>query len=203
MKILIDNGHGLNTPGKCSPDGQLKEYRFNREIASEIVYKLREKGYDADLLVPEDEDVSLKTRVSRVNRVCSELGSDNVVLVSIHCNAAPPNDGAWHRARGWSAYTTKGVTRSDELADCLYVAAESIFTPEKGLKVRKYMNVSGEKDWEEDFYILKNTACPAVLTENFFMDNGADMEYMLSKTGRKEIADVHVEGIEHYLNITK
>lgn len=26
MKILIDNGHGAETPGKCSPDGRLREY---------------------------------------------------------------------------------------------------------------------------------------------------------------------------------
>lgn len=26
MKILIDNGHGENTPGKRSPDGSLREY---------------------------------------------------------------------------------------------------------------------------------------------------------------------------------
>lgn len=25
MKILIDNGHGENTPGKRSPDGSLRE----------------------------------------------------------------------------------------------------------------------------------------------------------------------------------
>ena len=27
MKILIDNGHGENTPGKRSPDGSLRVYR--------------------------------------------------------------------------------------------------------------------------------------------------------------------------------
>lgn len=30
MKILIDNGHGSNTPGKCSPDGRLREYSYVR-----------------------------------------------------------------------------------------------------------------------------------------------------------------------------
>ena len=31
MKILIDNGHGENTPGKRSPDGKLREYLYARE----------------------------------------------------------------------------------------------------------------------------------------------------------------------------
>ena len=33
VKILIDNGHGVNTKGKQSPDGRLREYAFAREIA--------------------------------------------------------------------------------------------------------------------------------------------------------------------------
>ena len=166
MKILIDNGHGIETPGKRSPDGILREYRYNREIAAVLVHQLRERGYDADLLVPEDEDIPLTVRARRVNRMCETLGKDNVLLVSIHCNAAPPDDGGWHNARGWSAYTTEGFTESDVFADYLYAAAEKVFTSEKGLTIRKYREVQFEKDWEEQFYILRKTSCPAVLTEN-------------------------------------
>lgn len=32
MKIFIDNGHGQFTPGKRSPDGQLREAFYNREM---------------------------------------------------------------------------------------------------------------------------------------------------------------------------
>lgn len=198
MKILIDNGHGIGTPGKRSPDGEFREYRYTRTIASAVVATLREKGYNASLLVPEDEDISLKARAHRVNRICEEYGRDKVILLSIHCNAAA-NGEKWMKARGWSAYTTKGMTASDILADCLYSAAEEIFTGEKGLKVRRYKDMTGEKDWEENYYILKYTSCPAVLTENFFMDNKEDVRYMTSKSGRKDIVRVHVEGIEKYL----
>lgn len=198
MKILIDNGHGIDTPGKRSPDGEFREYRYNREIASALVAGLREKGFDASLLVTEDVDISLRERVRRVNRVCDEAGCENVILISIHCNAAPPDDGQWHRARGWSAYTTKGETESDKLAECLYIAAEDIFK-KNGLKVLKYGTDPGQKDWEENFYILKNTRCPAVLTENFFMDNKEDIKYMTSAEGRKSIVQAHIEGIEMYL----
>lgn len=37
MKILIDNGHDVNTPGKRSPDGRFREYKYNREIAAAVV----------------------------------------------------------------------------------------------------------------------------------------------------------------------
>ena len=88
MKILIDNGHGRETPGKCSPDGRFHEYQYAREIAAAVVAHLQYRGYDAVLLVPEFDDVPLKERVKRVNHWCDRLGSHNVVLVSIHVDAA-------------------------------------------------------------------------------------------------------------------
>lgn len=40
MKILIDNGHGVETPGKRSPDGRFREYKYNRETARAVVEHL-------------------------------------------------------------------------------------------------------------------------------------------------------------------
>ena len=48
MKILIDNGHGENTTGKCSPDGRLKEWAYTREIADRVVAGLRQRGEEAE-----------------------------------------------------------------------------------------------------------------------------------------------------------
>ena len=49
MKILIDNGHGVTTKGKRSPDGSLLEWAWTREIARHVVAKLNELGYDSKL----------------------------------------------------------------------------------------------------------------------------------------------------------
>ena len=117
-KILIDNGHGSDTPGKRSPDGRFLEYKFNREIARRIVTDLQDRGYDAELLVPEETDIPLKERARRVNSHCATLGKENVILVSIHVNAAG-NGSKWLNATGWSVYTSKGHTKSDNLATCL------------------------------------------------------------------------------------
>ena len=57
----------------------------------------------------------------------------------------------------------------------------------------------GDSDWEEGFYILRKSLCPAVLTENFFMDSHEDLEYLLSKAGKQAVVDTHVEGIIDYL----
>lgn len=92
MKILIDNGHGRETPGKRSPDGKLREYPYNRCISGRIVQRLQALGLDAQLLVPEQEDIPLPDRCRRVNAFCQSLGKHNVILISIHVNAAGHGD---------------------------------------------------------------------------------------------------------------
>ena len=124
MKILIDNGHGAETRGKRSPDGRLLEYLENRIIARGIVDALTARGLDASLLVPEETDIPLPERCRRVNEWCRQLGKDNVLLISIHCNAAGRGD-RWLTARGWCAYTTRGNTQADALATSLYTAAQA------------------------------------------------------------------------------
>lgn len=197
MKILIDNGHGSNTSGKRSPNGSILEYKYTREIAQRVVDELKARGYDAERIVTEGYDVSLGERCRRVNAKCKALGSHNVLLVSIHNNAA--GAGGWMNARGWSAYTTKGRTLSDALADCLYKAAETYLV---GQKIRKDTQ-DGDPDWEENFHIIRNTLCAAVLTENFFMDNREDVAYLLSEAGKMAIVKVHVEGIIAYIKSQK
>lgn len=192
--ILIDNGHGKDTKGKRSPDERILEYKYTREIASAVQRELEAKGYDARLLVPETNDISLTERARRTNLICAKEGSMNVILISIHCNAA--GNGSWMKARGWSAYTSKGQTRADLVANHLYAEAERQF---KGLTIRKDMS-DGDPDWEEGFYILRKTVCPAVLTENFFQDNMDDVAYLLSPEGRRAIVATHVNGIINYIN---
>lgn len=149
MTILLDPGHGKNTPGKRSPDGRFLEYRFNREIASRLNVRLLQFGYDSRIIVPEQEDISLAERCRRVNAVCQALGKDNVILISIHANASG-NGSQWMKAQGWSAYTSKGQTKADILAECLYDAAAANLP---GKRIRTDSS-DGDRDWEENFYIL-------------------------------------------------
>ena len=198
MKIFIDNGHGLMTAGKRSPDGQFREPFYNREIARRVVSNLRDRGLDAELLVPEDDDISLAERVRRINAACFLLGKQNVILVSIHVNAAG-NGSKWLNATGWSVYTCKGQTASDMLAECLCQAAIKNFP---GHRIRTDMS-DGDMDWEEGFYILRKSLCVAVLTENFFMDSISDLEYLQSRAGKQAVVDTHVEGIVEWLESKK
>ena len=194
MKILIDPGHGIDTPGKRSPDGLFLEYLWNRQVADLILEGLVSAGVDASLVVTETNDVTLRNRVNRINTICNRVGASNVLLVSVHANAAG-NGSAWMNASGWSCYTSKGKTRSDQVAECLYDAFEEEF---QDRKIRKDMS-DGDRDWEENFYVLEKSKCPAVLLENFFYDNREECAWMLQEETKKRIASAAVKGIIKYI----
>lgn len=194
MKILIDAGHGIDTPGKRSPDGAFREYLWNREIADLVCEDLGIDGYNVSLVVTETNDIPLITRVNRVNAICNKYGKDDVILVSIHSNAAG-NGKDWMNAKGWSCYTTKGDTKSDILAELLYDSFERSF-PDK--KMRKDMQ-DGDRDWEENFYIIQKTKCPAVLIENFFYDNKEECHWLMQEAVKVRIAMAIEQGIKDYV----
>lgn len=191
MKILLDNGHGYDTKGKRSPDGRLREYAWAREIAKSIESELRKRGLDVQRIVTEERDISLTERVRRVNNICKQVGAGNVCLVSVHVNAA--GSGGWRTARGWSGWVfTRSSANSKRLAQLLYAEAER-----RGLQGNR--SVPKEKYWMANFYILRYTNCPAVLTENLFQDNKEDVDYLLSEEGKQAITDLHVQAILKYI----
>ena len=194
MKIFIDNGHGQFTAGKRSPDGQFREYHYNRIVARRVTAKLQELGYDAELLVPEDDDIPLKERCRRVNAWCLLHGKKNAICVSIHFNAYG-NGSEWTSPSGWSIFTSKGDTAADRLADCIAEAAK-VNLPT--MKMRGDYS-DGDIDYEEEFYLLKHTMPACVLSENGFMTNEKECRWLMSEDAIETIARTHVEGIREYL----
>ena len=199
--IILGTAHLKSTPGKCSPDKKFFEYKYSRELVQSIYQALKDLNYDVYIDIPEEDikgfnqNKELKYRVDFVNNLCKKFGKDNCIYVSVHVNAAGA-DNKWHTGTGWEAYTTKGTTKSDKLAECLYKAAESNL---KGKKIRKDVS-DGDKDKEYNFYVLQHTNCAAVLTENFFQDNKDDINYLISNEGFHNIMRLHVEGILNYIN---
>lgn len=198
LVILLDNGHGEETPGKRSPklpDGrQLREYQWTREVVRLVAKMLEDEGIAYHIITPEEVDVSLGERCRRANSFARTCGKPTVFL-SVHCNAAG-NKGEWVEAYGWSAYTSRGETKADRLATCLYDAAAEIFPKDKRLR-RDFSD--GDADQEAGFYVLRHTLMPAVLTENFFMDCRKECEWLLTDEAKELCARVHVEGIKKYM----
>lgn len=192
MIVLIDNGHGRETPGKRSPDGRLREYAWAREIARRIAIALQREGIDARLLVPETTDIPLSVRTRRVNEVCKAEGARNVCLVSIHNNAAGA-DGRWHDARGFAVYVSNNAGQgSRRLAAEFYAGAKA-----RGLKGNRATPPQGF--WQASLAMCRDTKCTAVLTENLFQDNREDVAFLLSNEGKTTIVDLHVNAILNYI----
>lgn len=97
IKVLLDNGHGIDTAGKRSPDGKLREYDWNRKTANVTLSILKERGVDVELVVPEITDIPLSERSLRANAIAKAFGASNVVYVSVHVNAAG-NSHQWMKA---------------------------------------------------------------------------------------------------------
>ena len=192
MIVILDNGHGVNTPGKCSPDRSLLEYKWSRDIVNILIKNFTKLGIKAVALVPEDTDISLSERVRRANQIYKD-NNRQAILISIHCNAAGIGD-KWCNASGWSVFVSPNASsKSKRLAQLLYNQAEK-----RNLQGNRY--VPEEKYWTQSLYICKHTNCPAVLTENMFQDNKKDAEFLLSEEGKQQIIDLHITGVLDYLN---
>lgn len=190
--VLLDNGHGINTPGKCSPDKTLLEYKWAREIVDKLMVEFAKLGIRSIKLVPEDTDISLRERVRRANQHYKN-NNKQAILISVHCNAAG-GDSKWHNACGWSVFVAQNASNnSKRLARNLYEEAEK-----RGLKGNR--SVPKEKYWIQSLAMCRDTNCPAVLTENMFQDNKEDVALLLSEEGKKKIIDAHVQGVLNYLN---
>lgn len=207
--VVIGTAHLSTTPGKQSPDGRFKEYAYSRTVAGELAEELRRKSYTVyiDYMAPspspqmkgttltQEQSRELTYRVNFVNEVCSRYGAANCIYLSMHTDAAGA-DGRWNTARGFSVRVAPVASeRSKTLARFIYEAAKH-----KGSAVTGNRAVPPQKYWVQDLYVLRKTACPAVLTESLFQDNREDVEYLLSDAGRKSIVDLHVNGIEAYTN---
>ena len=205
LLVILDNGHGglvdgkYVTPGKRSPvwkDGtQLFEGVYNRLIVDKIVSGLSALGIQYSILVKENEDISLVTRVKRANEIHKANKDKKVILCSVHVNAAVNPDG-----KGVEVFTTKGETQSDRLAT-IFIKYWTLYFGDT-VKLRTD-NRDGDPDKEENFYIIKYTLSPAFLSENGFFTNEEECKKMLTSEWQQTVADVHIKTFEEYANLIK
>ena len=111
-------------------------------------------------------------------------------------------------ARGWSIYTSPGETASDRLATEIHAAAvpeltqrayAQTFLPTSKQKAIRTDFSDGDPDYEAKLWMLTQTPCPAVLSENMFQDNKEDVAFLKSDQGLGACIQLHVQGIENYI----
>lgn len=188
MLVLLDNGHGglengiYQTPGKRKywEDGVIYEGEFNRAIVNGIIEELTRLDIRYVNIAPEYRDVRLVTRVRRANA----FAHLPCFYLSVHSNAGG--------GKGSEMFTYYGDSKSDAIAR---IFGEE-FKREFPFKKLRTDFSDGDLDKEAAFYVLKKTMMPALLTENFFMDNHEEFTEILNKPeGRKKIIDYHIKSI--------
>ena len=192
--VILDNGHGKDTPGKCAPDKSLYEWQWTREIVAMLCERLYGlENVQTVILTPEEIDVPLKERVRRVNTIYhdAKIAGKECLLISVHINAA--GHGKWNKASGFSVWVSNNASeKSKQFAQIAYEQA-------KLLDLCGNRVAPKENYWTSNFYILKNTPCPAVLTENMFQDNKVDVAFLKSDDGKNKIVELHFNAIKKYL----
>ncbi|NRR93136.1 N-acetylmuramoyl-L-alanine amidase [Winogradskyella undariae] len=189
MIVLLDNGHGALINGKYQTAGKRKDWldkgiiyegEFNRAIVNGIIEQLTYYKIPYVNIAPEYWDVRLETRVKRANK----FPSNNCFYLSIHSNAGG--------GKGSEVFTSPGDTKSDKIATAFGEEYHKVF-PNRILRTDFS---DGDLDKERRFYVLTKTKMPAILTENFFMDNFEEFDSILNtKEGRQKIIDFHVSAI--------
>lgn len=215
--VVIDYGHGENTPGKRytftdHDNFECREYITNRMTAQRLIKLLINAGHSVYDCVADrfwqshhvncnswsweslhQREVSLSTRVRRANAI-----PDNF-LISLHSNAIGySNTGPSLNARGGVMYTSPGQTNSDKIAESLYESFTAAFENEP-VHMRRGDMSDGDHDNEAKFYMLTKTRGPAVLGEMLFFVNIQDARYLMSEHGQDVIAQGYFDGIKDYL----
>lgn len=196
-KWILDAGHGgmvagkyATAPGKMHvfEDGtEIYEGVNNRAIVNKLLILLDAAKIDYALVHDEHEDTPLATRVTRANNLHRK--DPRCIYLSVHSDAMP--EGFHGKGSGISVWTSVGQTPSDKVAE-LFCQTYVKQMPEH--KFRKD-TMDGDNDHESNFYVLRETICPALLTENLFFDNRPEAEFLMSKTGQEKIAEVLFKAI--------
>ncbi len=179
--VCIDPGHGVETPGKRSPDGTYLEHEFNLDVGLQIRDHLQRHGVTVVMTRDDEHDVSLAERC----KICNDSAAD--YFLSIHTNAAG-NDG-WYNAAGWEAYIVARGGQAEQLADKIQaIAIPLLEVNDRGVKVANY-------------YVLRNTDCPAVLVEHGFHTDREEVERLKDPAFRALCAESDARGLLEQLGI--
>lgn len=185
--VAISDGHELTTPGKRTPpipelgNRVIHENEFNKAVALLLEEELKRCGIDVINVSPTNND-TLADKVNRANDAKADI------LVAIHYNAFDGKFGGYDPS-GISTHIYPGSIESRRLAECVHKhLIQGIDQKDRGII-------------ENNFYVLRNTRMPAILTENGFMDNKREAMLMLDPDFQKEVAIEHAKGICEYFNL--
>ena len=170
LVVVIDAGHGGKDHGAVVEDYREKD--IVREIAMEIEKSAGKYDVEIHVIGLKDEFMELSQRVKAANDLNPDL------LISLHVNAS--------------------INKSESGARA-FVSSKNAHHEKARLfatRILNDLNGSQEADVaEQNFFILRNAACPALTLEVGYLSNQADREKLISKAGQKEISEKILKNI--------
>lgn len=182
VKIVLDAGHDINTPGKGVAG--MKEFEFNRAVVKEIANRLTE--YEGvEMKFSHDLYDGIDTPLKDRTKLANEWGAD--VFVSVHANAASSS-----QANGIETFIhPKAPERTVNLGAVVHGhLIRNTGITNRGLK-------------REDFYVLDKTRMDAFLAECGFMTHPGDLEKLKSNEFRTKCAHAIMDGLAENYKLKK
>lgn len=179
--IYLDGGHGGKDSGAVG--NGLQEKNIVLDICRRIENEL--KSYDCRVMQSRTADtyLTLAERAAKANKAKA------TVFVSVHVNAARTTS-----ARGFETFRYS-------TAPAKTTAFQNVLHAEIMKSIGSAITDRGNKS--ANFHVLRETAMPAVLTENLFISNVADAELLDAASFRQKIAEGHANGIVKFLGLKK
>jgi N-acetylmuramoyl-L-alanine amidase len=186
IAVILDGGHGFETPGKRANDDSLRENEFNDSVVNKLSLLLEMNSIPYAIVSSEWRDISLQERVEREKDFYRKFIEKNLnpVLISVHANAADDT-----RANGYETFIVNNAKETTKTLG--EIVHKNVFKAYS--KHRKNAKDRGLK--EAGFYIIKNSNSPAVLIECGFMTNLEDLEILKKDSYRNDVAKSLYEAI--------
>ena len=178
VKIFIDPGHGGTDSGAVG--NGLQEKNITLQIATSLRDILLNEYEDVSVMLSRtsDQTVSLSERTDTANN----WGAD--YYLSIHINSGG--------GTGFESYIYPGVGAPT-------TTYQNIIHQE----VLKIVDFTDRGEKTADFFVLRNSKMPAMLTENGFIDNANDAAKLKNTSFLTRIARGHANGLARAFNLTK
>lgn len=189
--FILDPPHGNDVHGKRSPDGELEEWKYGREFIKDLKERMIDELFTIAIPVREEHEIGLQNRIDRYDKI------KKAVVISIHLNAAGSGS-VWMNARGFEIWTSKGETKSDQLATIVFNQVKADF-PKMKMRPNTWDPKEEVKDpdWEANLKVLMSKH-PSMLIELGFQDNKEDKEMLQDPEFRKRMIESLIKAFKKF-----
>ena len=189
--VCLDPGHGVESPGKCSPDKSYYEYEFALDMARRIQAHLERYGVRVVLTRTDEHCPTGKADTNDLlKRVAISDAAGADLFVSLHSNAS---GNEWSNASGLMIYTSAGPETASR-----NVAAKAVLAhmTAAGVELRGSPLVH-----DMELVVTRKTAAPAMLIEYGFHTNRTEVVLLKKSSYRAKLAEATAKGACDFLGV--